>query len=201
MSWYRETFFPWVEARFSRSLGRYKQRLLGTCSGEVLEIGFGTGLSLPHYPASVSRLSAIEPNPGMRKHADLGSVSFDVRLEQGVAEALPFAEASFDNVVSLLTLCSVQDLQKTIQEIQRVLRPGGQFFFLEHTAQSRGVTLGLQRAIQPLWGKIACGCHIDRETVGSLKMAGFDLRQLESIGYSGFPNILAPLYLGIALRG
>ncbi len=200
MSWYRETFFPRLETRVSKSFSRYKEKLLETCRGEVLEIGFGAGLSLPFYGPAVSRLVAVEPNAGMRRMADMGSVSFPVELKEGVAESIPFPESSFESAVSLLTLCTVQDLEKTISELYRVLRPKGRLFFLEHTLQPKGFMRSVQKKIQPAWGKVACGCHLDRDTVQSLKDQGFAIETLEAIGYSGFPNVVAPVYLGIALK-
>ncbi len=201
MSWYREKFFPALESRFSKTLAPQKEALLKDCQGKVLEIGFGAGLSLRHYPKAVTSLSAVEPNPGMRtKIEGLEKVAFKVEVAEGVAEKLPYPDGYFDSVVSLLTLCSVRDLSQSIFELHRVLRTRGKMYFIEHTVHPRGLTRKLQQTVQPLWGKIACGCHIDRDTMGELANQGFAITHLEKIGYSGFPDIWSPLYLGIAIR-
>jgi ubiquinone/menaquinone biosynthesis C-methylase UbiE len=110
-----------------------KEALAGV-GGEVLEIGFGTGLNLPHYPGHVRRITAVDPNPGMSKIArlriELSGIAVDQRIIGG--ERLPFRDGSFDGVVSTWTLCSIPEVVRALGEVFRVLRPGGRFFFLEH---------------------------------------------------------------------
>ncbi len=136
MGLYSRVVFPhpcdWVmsEPRMSR----LRSELLADVGGEVLEIGFGTGLNLPHYPAHVRRITTVDPNPGMNRLAHRriaeGGMSVDQRTLRG--EQLPFADESFDCVVSTWTLCSIPDAGRALGEVYRVLRPGGQFVFLEH---------------------------------------------------------------------
>lgn len=195
---YTETFFPWMNDILTKSLARYRKKVLLLTRGRVLELGFGSGLSVPDYPHAVSEVIGLEPNPGMLRNARhrLGAVA---KVVQGVGEQMPFANESFDGVSSFLTLCSVSDLEKTLSEIKRVLKPDGKFVFIEHCAQARGsLTRKFQRLVQPVWGRVAGGCHVTRDTLECIERAGFRIEALKTIGYSGFPNILSPMVRGVA---
>jgi len=201
MSFYSESIFPIANDLISRQFDHRRKQLLGNISGKVLEIGFGTGRSTSCYPASATEIVGLEPNPGMlnkakaiiaRNHSDR------VRLVQGSVEQLPFPDQEFNNIVTFFVLCSVPNPQASIQEIKRVMKPGGNLFFIEHTAQPVGtLTRKMQELLQPLWGKMACGCHLNRNTLPELEKAGFKIRDLETLGYSGFPNFLGPILKGI----
>lgn len=200
MNFYSEQIFPIINDLFTRSFDRHRKKILISATGKVLEIGFGTGLSLPCYPSTVSEVVGLEPNNGMLKKAKKNKSHIrKVQIVEGVVEHLPFIEKEFDAVVSFLTLCSVINLKGAIAEIKRVLKkPGGKFYFIEHVIQPKGtLTRQLQETIQPIWGSIACGCHLNRNTIQELQTAGFNL-EIKRIGYSGFPNILGPIYRGIA---
>ena len=157
----------------------WRAELLGGLSGRVLEIGAGTGLNLPHYSrTAVTELVLAEPDPAMRRRLDIKAVAQGVRatIVDAPAEALPFEDATFDAVVSTLVLCSVTDQRAALAEIARVLVPGGRLVFLEHVAADAATTperRRRQQRIEPVWRRVAGGCHLTRETEGAIRDAGF----------------------------
>lgn len=181
MSFYSETLFPVLHDGVTYPLRRYRKRVLQETFGNVLEIGFGSGTSVPFYPPGVQEIVGLDPSAGMLARAERHQDP-RVRIVRGHAESLPFQEHTFDHVVSILTLCSVSHLSQTLLEIQRVLKPEGRLHFLEHIALPRG-TLGrhIQTWIQPIWGHLACGCHLNRETVNTLSTHGWSLHRVEPL--------------------
>lgn len=157
----------------------WRRELLAELDGEVLELGAGTGLNLPHYPASVRRLVLTEPDRHMRARlADRVASSPPavdaVEVVDAPADRLPFADASFDAAVSTLVLCSVPDQRDALAEIRRVLRPGGRLVFLEHVAADhRPRRHAWQRRLEPLWKRLFGGCHLTRHTLAAIETAGF----------------------------
>lgn len=178
----------------------HKQQVLPQLRGNILEIGPGGGPNLAFYAPDVTWLG-IEPNPFMHPHvqrraAELGRV-VDVRL--GVAEQLPVADASQDAVVGTLVLCSVHDPARALAEIVRVLKPGGQYIFVEHVAAQPGSSLRrVQNAVNPLWRCIADGCHANRESWAIIADAGFSEMRLEH--YSTRLPVVAPHIAGVARK-
>ncbi len=155
-------------------IARYRRRCVGGVRGDVLEIGGGTGANLPFYPKD-ARLTFLEPNPHMarrlrRRAAELG---IGVRVVEERGESMPFADASFDAVVSTLVLCSVSDLPAVVSEARRVLRSGGRFVFYEHVAARGRVGRAVQGGLNPVWSRLTCGCHLDRDIVAAVGEAGF----------------------------
>jgi SAM-dependent methyltransferase len=178
-----------------------KRALFGDLHGTILEIGPGTGPNLAYYPRGV-RWIGVEPNPHMHPylHAEASGHGLPVELRAGTAEALPAEDGSVDAVVSTLVLCSVSDVARTLDEVRRVLRPGGRFVFVEHVAAPSGTNLRrFQNAIQPLWTLLADGCHPNRETWTAIEGAGFADVRIEHfrllIGPAG------PHIAGVAVRG
>ncbi len=146
-------------------VARLRRELLADVSGEVLEIGFGTGLNLPHYPPSVCKLTAIDPSPGMHRLARRRIRRSRIAMEHHAVrgESLPFGEATFDCAVSTFTLCSVDDVSRTLAEVYRVLRPGGRFLFLEHGLSPDPGVQRWQRRLNGLEMMLADGCRLDRD--------------------------------------
>ena len=140
-----------------------RSELLADVGGEVLEIGFGTGLNLPHYPEHVRRITTVDPNPGMnrlaRRRIAEGGIAVDQRVLSG--EALPFEDGSFDCVVSTWTLCSIPDAGRALGEVHRVLRPGGRFLFLEHGLSEDSRVQRWQRRLNPIQRVLGDGCRLD----------------------------------------
>ena len=157
-----------------------RQNLLEGLHGDVLEIGAGNGANFAHYPPE-ARVVAIEPDKHMLKRAQaqiaqLDARNIDVRIAP--AELLPFDAASFDAVVSTLVLCTVESVPRSLTEIRRVLRPGGELRFLEHV-RGEGALGRAQELFQPAWGWFSAGCHLDRRTEDALRAAGFEFEWIK----------------------
>jgi len=148
--------------------------------GRVLEIGIGTGLNLKYYRAAEA-LAAIDPDWAslQRALARRNGHARAITLHQAVAEALPFADASFDAVVGTLTFCSVGDPGLALRQVRRVLKPGGAFRLIEHVRVENRVIAGWQDAATPLWKRIAGNCHLNRDTRGEVERAGFQIRAVQ----------------------
>lgn len=187
------------EAADRRGLRERRRRVAGMASGEVLEIGGGTGRNLAHYPAAVSRLTVLEPDLHMYRRTlpKLRQAPVPVRLIEGVAEALPFRAGSFDTVVTTLVFCTVADPARAAREIARVLKPGGRFLFLEHVRAATPGRARLQDLLTPLQRRLAAGCHPNRDTVGTLCEAGFRFVELEPFEFG--PPWVKPHVLGSAV--
>jgi len=164
-------------------LREWRRALLADLTGTVVEVGAGTGVNLPLYPATVERLVLTDPSPAMlsrlraaadRDTTDPGPRS--VEVVEAHADALPFDDGEVDAVVSTLVLCSVPDPAAVLAEARRVLRPGGRLVFLEHVAaEDRPARLRWQRRLDHVWPHVAGGCHLDRRTGVAIADAGFVL--------------------------
>lgn len=147
----------------------------------MIEIGAGTGDTFALYPRTVASVIAVEPDPRRRALAARAAqhASVPIRVLDAVAEALPLAPGTVDAAVVSFALCSVTDVERTLDELRRVLRPHGQLRFLEHVIADRGPLRLLQRLAAPLYSRIAGGCHIDRDTLASIARAGFAVERCE----------------------
>jgi SAM-dependent methyltransferase len=189
--------FLWFSEK--RGMARLRRELLAGARGAVLEIGAGTGLNLPHYPADLERLVLAEPGVriGDRIDLDRAPAGVAVRLEPAPAEDLPFADASFDTVVSTFVLCTVADPERAVAEAARVLRPGGRLLFLEHVAAEKGWRRSLQRRSVRPWAAFADGCRCDRPTLATIE-ARMRIESVERGSWRGMPAIVKPLVWGSA---
>jgi ubiquinone/menaquinone biosynthesis C-methylase UbiE len=197
-------FYDRVMAR-SESAGLTEQRaaLLAGARGRVLELGAGTGLNLGHYPAdAVSELVLTEPEePMLRRLAPRAASATPRATAVGApAEELPFADASFDTVVSTLTLCTVSDPPAALAEARRVLVPGGRLLFLEHVRAGDARAARLQDRLTPLWRRVGHGCHPNRDTLAAIEAARFDVEHVEHDRFPQAPRIVAPLISGSAVK-
>ncbi|GAA3501527.1 class I SAM-dependent methyltransferase [Streptomyces prasinosporus] len=155
-----------------------RRRLLGGLSGRVIEVGAGNGLNFAHYPGTVSEVVAIEPERTLRKLAVEAALRAQVPVDvaPGAAEALPVKSEAFDAAVVSLVLCSVRDVARSLAELRRVLRPGGELRFFEHGRGGGRVMVFTQRALdRTVWPPLVGGCHLSRDPVGALREAGFEL--------------------------
>jgi len=170
-------------------LADWRRALLADLTGDVLEIGAGTGANLPHYPDGLRSLTLTEPDPHMRQRLVLAVSQgverpFTVEISDAAATALPVPDASRDAVVCTLVLCTVPDPQAVLREVVRILRPGGRFVYLEHVAAwDDPGRLRWQRALEPAWRILADGCHLTRRTGEHIREAGLvvDSEQRESM--------------------
>jgi ubiquinone/menaquinone biosynthesis C-methylase UbiE len=164
-----------------------RERIVGTASGSVLEIGCGTGASFSYYPAE-TRLIATDPDSEMlrraaRKVQDLGLASIELR--QAAAEGLPFEDGSFDHVVGCWVFCHVDDPRAALAEVRRVLRPDGTFRVLDHVRSQNALWGASQDAFDPIWSRLlGAGCHINRHTQRTIESAGFRFEWVERVALS-----------------
>lgn len=153
--------------------------LLGGLTGEVLDVGAGTGANLPHLRRA-SRVVAAEPDPAMRRRllARAGRAEAPIQVDDASAEALPYPDASFDAVVFTLVLCTVADPDRALAQARRVLRSAGRLIVLEHVRGTAGHARW-QGRITPLWKRVGAGCHPGRDTRAAIERAGFTFVEVE----------------------
>jgi ubiquinone/menaquinone biosynthesis C-methylase UbiE len=178
----------------------FKRRTFSTLQGTILEIGPGPGANFPYFQKSVSWIG-LEPNLHMQQylHESAAKHGFQADVRVGVAEAVGLADGSVDAVITTHVLCSVTDPVRALSEIVRVLKPGGQFIFVEHVAAPTGsITRRIQGFVKPIWKWVADGCHPDRETWATIEQAGFSTVDLT---HTRIPYpIVAPHIMGVATR-
>lgn len=163
-------------------MARQRRELLAGVRGEVVEIGAGNGLNFAHYPAAVTGVTAVEPEPYLRGAAERAAAgaTAPITVVDGLAERLPFDGGRFDAAVATLVLCSVSDQYEALREIRRVLRPGGRLYFLEHvradTAGMRRVQGLLDATVGP---RVLGGCRSGRDTTAAIEATGFTVTAME----------------------
>ena len=182
----------------------HRRKLLAGLAGRVLEVGAGNGLNFAHYPPGVTEVLAVEPEPYLRGLADVAARQAPVptRVVDGTAGALPAPDASMDAAVASLVLCSVPDQARSLAELHRVLRPGGQLRFFEHVRADTAGLARVQRIADLLWPTLVGGCHTSRDTVTAITTAGFQITSLQRFRFpeSRRPQPAAPHVLGVAHR-
>jgi len=198
-------FYDRVMAKTEQEcLQEWRHRLLTQVSGEVLEVGAGTGANIKLYSLNVTRLVLSEPDKHMRRllTEQLGNhQAGHVSVSGGSGEQIEADDESFDYVVSSLVCCSVTNLNACLSEIRRVLRPGGSFVFLEHVAAPSGTsTRRWQNMINPLWKTFMGNCHLNRETESAIVSEGFDIVQIDRDSMCNAPPIVRPTIRGIARK-
>lgn len=179
---------------------RWRQRLVSQVSGSVMELGAGTGLNLPYYPAGLERLVLVEPDVHKAKllaEKDLPA-GVEPEIMRAPGETLPFEDDSFDTVVETLVLCTVADPVVTAAEIRRVLKPDGRFLFMEHVRSDRPRLGRFQDRMEGPWKKLADGCHCNRRTVPMLEANGYEVDVLASVDQFPMPPVARPIVSGVA---
>jgi ubiquinone/menaquinone biosynthesis C-methylase UbiE len=195
---HRHPFFARVYPRIGHAAERrggadHRRALLEGLSGRVIEVGAGHGLNFPYYPQGVTQVVAVEPEPYLRELALRAGLKATVPIEVtgGVAEALPAEDGEFDAAVASLVLCSVDDQQAALAEIDRVVRPGGELRFYEHVISNRPGMARMQRwADATIYPHLAGGCHAARDTDAAIREAGFQIEREERIEFK--PSALVP---------
>jgi ubiquinone/menaquinone biosynthesis C-methylase UbiE len=188
-------------ARTERAgLAAHRQALLATAAGDVLEIGGGTGANLPFYGDGVRSLTVAEPDEPMarRLRARIDDCRPGTSLLGASAEDLPFDDDSFDVVVSTLVLCTVDDQQRALGELRRLLRPGGKLLFIEHVRSDDARLARWQDRLMPLNLRFAHGCRCNRETLRGIRSAGFGVSEVAHDTLKHAPPIVRPLIVGVA---
>jgi len=179
-----------------------RAKCLEHTSGEVLEIGFGSGLNLPYYPSTVTKVLGVDPS---KQSARLGrkrisAARFPVEVVELSAERLPLPDAAYQSVVSTFTLCTIPDVAAALDEVRRVLGPGGRFYFVEH---GRADDFGVRRwqdRLNSIQQSVFGGCHLNRNISGLIEQAGFRIERLEHDYMKGSPRFAGYLHRGVAQR-
>ena len=192
-------FYDLLNVGVEGRLASYREATAGQARGDVLEIGGGTGANLSFYPNDV-RLTVVEPNPHMasrfeRSAARLGR---QVTMVPGAGENLPFADDSFDSVVTTLVLCTVDDLHRVVSEAKRVLKPGGTLYFYEHVASEGRLRRWWEDRLNPTWRFCTTGCNLNRDTEGAIRSVGFSSVELRAFELSVGLLITLPNIVGVA---
>jgi ubiquinone/menaquinone biosynthesis C-methylase UbiE len=203
MGLYADQFLP----RFiDRVLGvgecsKIRARTAAGLSGEVLEVGFGSGLNVPHYPAAVTRVQAVDPATVGRKLAEPRVAASSVPVEYiGLdGESLPIDSASVDHVLITWTMCTIPDVGAALSEMHRALRPGGQLHFAEHGRSSDAKIARWQDRLTPVQRFLFGGCHLNRSIDELVRRAGFEIEQMDTFYLSG-PKPLGYMYEGMATK-
>lgn len=174
-------------------LGAWRQSLLADVTGEVLEVGAGTGANLPYYPDGVSRAVLFEPDDAMRRRIPAG--------RHEVTDTMPSEAERFDVAVSTLVLCSVPDPATTLAAIHRALRSGGELRFIEHViSPDDPIRRKWQRRIEPVWKRVAGGCCLTRDTAAAIEAAGFEIVSMKRASMRKAPPFTRPTIRGVAKK-
>jgi ubiquinone/menaquinone biosynthesis C-methylase UbiE len=201
VGFYGDHIFPRVMnlVMANRHMREVRARVCDDLEGDVVELGFGTGLNLPHLPAEVCRLRAIEPSATAVRLASDRIAEADVPVEiAGLdGERLPLPDASVDAALSTWTLCTIPDPVAAIAEVRRVLRPGGTFHFVEHGRAPDGRVRRWQRRLNPVQRRLACGCHLDRDVPALLAEGGFEVERLDAYYAPAHPKPWGFTYEGV----
>lgn len=202
MGFYGERVFPRAMNRLmnTKQTRETRARVCAPLSGDIVEIGFGTGLNLPHLPPAVTVVLAVDPLERGRTLASERIAASPVSVEfVGLdGQLLPLADDSADAVLSTWTLCSIPDPVAAVSEINRVLRPGGTLHFVEHGCSPDPGVRKWQRRLNPIQRRIACGCNLDRDIPSILKDAGLSVDSLNTYYMKGSPKILGWTFEGVA---
>lgn len=179
-----------------------RKRIVGQATGAVLEIGAGTGLNFSAYPDGLDRLVLCEPEPNManqlRKRIDQSGR--DAEIVRAPGELLPFDDDSFDTVVGTLVLCTVEDPIATLNEVRRVLKPGGKYLLIEHVRSENERVARWQDRLRGPWAAFADGCQCNRETASLIEAAGFEMDRVENDRWRRMPPFVKPLISGVATK-
>jgi ubiquinone/menaquinone biosynthesis C-methylase UbiE len=206
MSWWAAPFYDWAMRDVEEAcLADWRRALLSDVAGRILEIGAGTGATVGLYPAEVEHLTFAEPDAGMRSRLETKlaqqAPAFPTSIDSSSAEALGFEDESFDTVVVMLCLCTVGDVGRSLAELHRVLKPGGELVFMEHVAAEEGTSRRRwQSRVDPLWTRFAGGCHLNRETESAILSAGFQVLEIQRESMRAAIPLVRPTIRGRARR-
>jgi ubiquinone/menaquinone biosynthesis C-methylase UbiE len=204
VNWYSRAVFPRICDFFlnTEQVAKQRRELLRHAGGDILEVGFGTGLNLPCYPAHVRKITTVDPNLGMhraaRKRIEKGHIDVDARVFGG--EHLPFPNHTFDCVVSTFTLCSIARVGEAIAEIYRVLRPNGRYTLLEHGLSPDRAVQKWQQRLNWLQMRLGDGCRLDRNIKELVAVQPFASVAIDEFYMEKTPRTHGYLYRGVAAK-
>jgi ubiquinone/menaquinone biosynthesis C-methylase UbiE len=204
MGFYTRLIFPrlcdW--AMSTPEFTQLRKSLLAETCGEILEIGFGTGLNLGHYPEQVCSLAAVDPGRAMSRiaRARIDNSPIDVDLQSQSAESLPFDSERFDCVVCTWTLCSIPDVHSAVGEVRRVLKPDGRFVFIEHGLSDDPSVQRWQRRLNPIQRRIGAGCRLDLDVDAAVRSQPFREVIVERFLMQKAPRTHGTMYKGTAVK-
>ncbi len=204
MGIYADQILPRLQDRFMKrkDTNVVRERVCAGLAGDVVEVGFGTGLNVPYYPAEISKVFAVEPSRLCMRLAEdrVAHSKVPVELAGLTGEHLDLPSESFDAVLSTWTLCTIPGLEKALEEMRRVLKPGGTFHFVEHGHAPDAKTARWQRRLEPLNKKIAGGCHLTRPISEFIEKAGFRIEHLDTYYLDGEPRPFGYTFEGRAVK-
>jgi ubiquinone/menaquinone biosynthesis C-methylase UbiE len=204
MSFYSRVIFPLLcDFALDRPfVARHRRELLAHAGGNVLEIGFGTGLNLPYYPSHVRKITTVDPNVGTLRRARRRIKQAGIEVDQRVlgGERLPFEDGTFDCVVSTFTLCSIEEVAQALREVYRVLKGGGKFLFLEHGLSPRANVRKWQHRLNWLQMRLAGGCHLDRDMRALVTAQPFASVKINEFYIEKTPKTHGYTYRGVATK-
>ncbi|NND83032.1 MAG: methyltransferase domain-containing protein [Gammaproteobacteria bacterium] len=203
MSFYDEKILPHVIhlACETKPVLKQREKVVPQAEGRILEVGMGSGINIAYYnPDKVEKVWGLEPSHGMRDKAAerVAAAPFDLEWLDLPGEEIPLDDNSMDTVVLTYTLCTIPGWLAAVQQMKRVLKPGGKLLFSEHGEAPDENVRKWQNRINPYWGKIAGGCHINRNIPKLLKEGGFDIKQLDTMYVPSTPKIAGFTYWGYA---
>ena len=189
-------------AMTTKAIKAERRRCLENVTGTVLEVGFGTGLNLPHYPRTVTKVVGVDPSETSARLARrrIAASPFPVEIIGLSAEKIPVADASFESLVSTFTLCTIPDVANALLEMRRALRPGGRLYFVEHGRAEDPDVQRWQDRLDSMQQRIFGGCHLNRRISTLIGQAGFEIERLENSYMKGAPKFGGFLYRGVAKR-
>jgi SAM-dependent methyltransferase len=204
MGIYRDRLLPRLQNKVMDrgDLRDVRARVCSALAGDVVEVGFGTGLNAPHYPEGTRRIAAVEPSALCMRIAEPRIAESGTKVEHAglIGEKLDLPSEEFDAALSTWTLCTIPDVEAALQEIRRVLKPGGRLHFVEHGRAPDADVARWQARIEPPWKRIAGGCHVTRDITGLVVSSGFRIDAVQTYYMSGEPKVFGYTFEGVAAK-
>jgi ubiquinone/menaquinone biosynthesis C-methylase UbiE len=204
MGVYQDQLLPRFQNKVmdNKNLREVRTRVCSALRGDVVEVGFGTGLNAPHYPDGIQRIAAVEPSSLCMHIAEprIAATSAKVELAGLNGETLDLPSDEFDAALSTWTLCTIPDVAAALAEIRRVLKPGGTFHFVEHGRAPDAHVARWQARIEPAWKHVAGGCHVTRQISDLVERAGFQLDSVHTYYMNGEPKVFGYTFEGVATK-